>query len=99
MLDELGPTTVGELARADRTSQPTATAAVNALVERGWGARTPHPRDARSSLVEMTDTGRAVLAGARREYGAMLADRLPPYTAEDLRTATALIKHLLENHT
>ena len=98
ILDELGPSTVTALAQADRTSQPTMTAAVHALVDRGWAEKLPHPADARSSLVELTEAGRALLAGARREHGEILADRLPPYTADDIRQATALIKHLLESH-
>jgi DNA-binding MarR family transcriptional regulator len=98
ILDELGPSTVTALAEADRTSQPTMTAAVNALVERGWAGKRPHPDDARSCLVELTDPGRAQLAAARRQHGEILADRLPPYTTDDVREATALIKHLLENH-
>jgi len=98
ILDELGPSTVTALAQADRTSQPTTTAAVNALVERGWGTREPNPADARSSLVVMTEPGRGVLADARRRHGELLADRLPPYTSDDVDRAIALLKHLLENH-
>jgi len=98
ILDELGPSTVTALAEADRTSQPTMTAAVHALVDRGWAQKLPHPDDARSSLVQLTEAGRAQLTGARREHGEILADRLPPYTSDDVRRATALIKHLLENH-
>lgn len=97
LLDELGPSTVTALAQADRTSQPTTTSAVNALVERGWGTREPNPADARSSLVSMTVAGRAALGEARRAHGALLAERLAPYTADDVARATALLKHLLEN--
>jgi DNA-binding MarR family transcriptional regulator len=97
LIDELGPSTIKALAQADRTSQPTATTAVNALVERGWGVKSPHPSDARSCLVDMTEAGRAQLAAARRQHGQVLADRLAPFTVDDVIRATALIKHLLEN--
>jgi DNA-binding MarR family transcriptional regulator len=98
ILDELGPSTVTALAEADRTSQPTTTATVNALVERGWGVRTPHPDDARSSVVDLTEAGRDQLTTARQQHGDLVAQRLAPYTAEDLAKASALIKHLLENN-
>ena len=97
ILDELGPSTVTALAQADRTSQPTTTSAVNALVERGWAAKHAHPGDARSALVTMTDAGLAELTNARRHHGQLLAARLGPFSPDDVTRATALIKHLLEN--
>lgn len=57
MLDEYGPSTVSALAQADGCTQPSMTALVNALVERGWVTREPHPDDARSSLITTTADG------------------------------------------
>ena len=74
-LDELGPVSVGDLARADRTSQPTVSAAVGQLEERGLVTRLAHPTDARSTLVTLTDGGRTALTRARRRNGEVL-DRL-----------------------
>ncbi len=65
LLDELGPSTVGALAQADRCSQPTMTGIVNGLVDKGWVQRDPHPEDARASLVSMTAEGRKKLAAVR----------------------------------
>src|SRR5690242_3436775 len=56
-LDELGPSTVTDLAKADRTSQPTVSAALRALEDSGLVARQAHPADARSTLVSLTDEG------------------------------------------
>ena len=98
-LDELGPVTIGALARADRCSQPTMSAAVQNLCDRGWGAKTPNPADARSSLVDLTDTGRAVLEQARRERAAVVAARLrldPHHDEKDLATAVAVLRGLLD---
>src|SRR5918912_437987 len=60
-LEELGPVRVSELATADRVSQPTATALVQKLVERGWAERCTDPMDARAVRVSITDAGRAAL--------------------------------------
>jgi DNA-binding MarR family transcriptional regulator len=98
-LDELGPVTIGALARADRCSQPTMSAAVQNLCDRGWGVKTPNPADARSSLVELTDPGRAVLEQARRERAEVVAARLrldPHHDEHDLATAVAVLRGLLD---
>ncbi len=98
---ELEPVTIGALARADRCSQPTMSAGVAALVERGWAGKRPHPRDARSSLVALTSEGRSVLAQARRERAAVVADRLRADTRHDerdLATTVSVLRGLLEQH-
>src|SRR5690349_23631763 len=56
-LEDLGPTRVSDLAAADRVSQPTATAVVQKLVERGWVQRLADPADARAVRVTITDAG------------------------------------------
>ena len=86
LLDEQGPSTVTQLAHADRCSQPTMTGTVNALVEHGWARRTPHPDDARSSLVELTDAGREVLA--RTPVGFTRARRTARTSRADCTTSS-----------
>ena len=97
LLDELGPSTVSALAQADRCSQPTMTGLVNGLVLKGWLVRSPHPDDARSSLVSMTDDGLRVLAGVRRTNASLVADRIARSgrSPEDLATAVAVLSDLL----
>ena len=98
-VDELGPVTIGALAAADRCSQPTMSAGVQALCERGWADKTPNPADARSSLVSLTDAGRTVLTEARRERAAVVAARLrsdPRHDERDLATAVAVLRGLLD---
>ena len=100
-VDELEPVTVGALARADRCSQPTMTTAVHGLVERGWATKQANPADARSSLVSLTDEGRRVLTETRRTNAAVIAERLrtdPDHDEQDLATAVALIRGLLDQH-
>lgn len=98
-VDELGPVTIGALATADRCSQPTMSAGVASLCDRGWAAKQPHPTDARSSLVSLTVAGRAVLEQARRERAAVVATRLradPRHDERDLATAVAVLRGLLD---
>jgi DNA-binding MarR family transcriptional regulator len=98
-VEELGPVGIGALAVADRCSQPTMSAGVRYLCQRGWAAKQANPADARSTLVTLTDEGRRVLEQARRERAAVIAARLrtdPHHHEEDLATAVAVLRSLLE---
>jgi DNA-binding MarR family transcriptional regulator len=97
LLDELGPSTVGALAQADRCSQPTMTGIVNGLVDKGWVQRAPHPDDARASLVSLTADGRQKLTAVRDRNAALVAERiaLSGRSTEELATAVAVLSALL----
>jgi len=98
-VDELEPVTIGALATADRCSQPTMSAGVQNLCERGWARKQPNPADARSSLVSLTPAGRSVLTDARRERAAVVADRfraVSGHDEQDLATAVAVLRDLLD---
>lgn len=97
MLDEYGPSTVSALAQADGCTQPSMTGLVNALVERAWVTREPHPDDARSSLITMTPEGHDALQRFREHNGAVLAERIARSgrSAEDVATAVAVLTDLL----
>lgn len=99
LLDELGPSTVSALAQADRCSQPTMTGLVNGLSEKGWVQREPHPDDARSTLVTMTDAGRQVLTSVRRRNATLVAARIEASgrSPEELATAVAVLSDLLSH--
>lgn len=102
LLDEHGPLAITALAVVDRSSQPTMSAAVAQLVRHGWVTKAPNPDDARSSVVTLTAAGRAELAGVRRRHGehiaALLTDH-PDLTTEDLATAVAVLRAVLEKGT
>src|SRR5438309_1202003 len=72
-LDELGPVSITELARADRTTQPTISNAVRALEDRGLVTRTANAQDARSSTLALTDAGRDELAAVRARHAEIVA--------------------------
>jgi DNA-binding MarR family transcriptional regulator len=97
-VEELEPVTVGDLATADRCSQPTMSAGVATLVGRGWATKGPNPRDARSTLVRLTDAGRLVLADTRRRRADVVAERLrldALHDEHDLAVAVAVLRGLL----
>ena len=60
-----GATSLGELARAERVSQPTMTQLVDALEHAGLARRAPDANDRRRCIVELTPEGRALVRRAR----------------------------------
>ena len=107
ILDEVGAVGISQLAQLDNCSQPTMSAAVASLSELGLISKTPHPSDARSSVVELTPAGRQELQDVRTRYASAIAARLEErgHTTEQLATAVAVLRdvvepaHLTEEHT
>lgn len=101
ILDELGPTTVSQLAEVDRCTQPTMTGIVRGMVERGLVAKTPNPADSRSTLVTMTNEGRAVLTEHRQRYAEFVAGRARAAgrSAADIEAAVGLLADLVNGPT
>ena len=99
LLDEHGPVGISRLAELDRCSQPTMSNAVAQLVDRGWAAKQPNPDDGRGSVVTLTGRGRGELDRIRRLNGervaTILAER-PDLTTDDLATAVAVLRAILE---
>ena len=97
LLDELGPSAVGALAEADRCSQPTMTGLIKGLVEKGWAERSPHPEDARSSLVSLTPAGAELLGRVRERNAALVAERIEAagLSPQDLATTVAVLADLV----
>jgi DNA-binding MarR family transcriptional regulator len=98
-LDELGPTRISELAKADRCSQPTMSNLVQRQEENGFVRREPDPADSRASLISLTTAGRTELERARHEAGEAIATRLrhlPPADIETLQAAVTVIHRILK---
>jgi DNA-binding MarR family transcriptional regulator len=98
-LDELGPTRISELAKADRCSQPTMSTLVQRQEEQGLVRRDADPADSRASLISLTEAGYAELQRGRQEAGAAVATRLRQLPATDLATleaAVTVMRKLLE---
>jgi DNA-binding MarR family transcriptional regulator len=90
-LDELGPTRISDLAKADRCSQPTMSTLVQRQEEQAWVRREADPADSRASLISLTDAGLAELRRARQEAGAAVAARLRQLPDTDLATLEAAV--------
>lgn len=101
LLDEHGPLTVTALAALDQCAQPTMSAAVGRLAGQELVTKRPHPDDARSSVVALTARGAADLADVRRANGddvrRRLAGRPDPITTDELATAVAVLRAVLED--
>ena len=92
-----GRLSMGELAAEERVRPPTVTRVVNALAERDLVRRTTAPHDGRQSLVELTESGRALLLANQRLRAEWLADRLADLDAAELdvlRTAVPLLSRV-----
>lgn len=98
LLDELGPTRIGDLARADNISQPTLTVQVDRLERAGLVARRSDPQDSRAVRVRITPTGRTSLAEARSARAAALAPLIEAASPEQrarLRAAADVLASLV----
>lgn len=98
LLDEHGPLGVTQLAKLDRCSQPTMSAAVAQLVESGLVSKEPNPVDARGSVVSLTEEGREALVSQRTAWASTVTERLLAHnrTQEELETAVSVLRDLLE---
>src|SRR3954466_2210089 len=97
--DRHGPLTPSELAQRERVQRPTITRLVARLEEMGLLARAADPGDKRSSLLSITDEGRALLDEARERKDAYLASRLQRLDDEEraaLDRAATILERLLE---
>ena len=94
MVGKLGPQTVPQMARARCVSRQHIQALVNALMEARLVELQDNPAHRRSSLVELTPKGRAVV-DAINDREAEVAELLRfDLTGEQMRQATATLKRL-----
>ncbi|MFI1462935.1 MarR family winged helix-turn-helix transcriptional regulator [Nocardia carnea] len=95
VLDHHGALRVGDFARIDRSSQPSATALIGRLVSQGYASRRRDPADSRGVLVELTPAGRARLAAFRTAMRNALSERLAGFDAERLTRMAGDLRDLL----
>ncbi|HEY2651748.1 MAG TPA: MarR family transcriptional regulator [Solirubrobacteraceae bacterium] len=99
-LDREGPRSVSELATAERIRPQSMAQTVSDLEADGLVARRPDPDDRRRAMVELTESGRAVLAADRRQREGWLAQAIAEGLSEEeqqvLAEAVALLRHLAE---
>ena len=85
-LNSNGPQTLRALADGEHVQAPSMTRIVNALTEQGFVTRNAHPDDGRQVQVGITPAGEDVLAEARQQRTAWLAQRVAGLTEEERLT-------------
>lgn len=91
-LDRIGDgASVSELAEAIGVDQPRASRVVADCVDRGLVTRSTDALDARRSVIDLTDAGRAVIEERRRERRAAVERALDGFTAEERAQLAALL--------
>ena len=98
-IERHGPLTPSELAERERVQRPTVTRVLARLEESQLVSRAADPADRRSSLVSVSEEGRALLAIMRTRKDAYLAQRLATLDDDDrdtLARAAAILERMLE---
>ena len=85
-LNSNGPQTLRALADGEHVQAPSMTRIVNALTEQGFVTRNAHPDDGRQVQVGITPAGEDVLAEAREQRTAWLAQRVAGLSEEERLT-------------
>ncbi len=90
---------IGRLADEVAVTQPTATDSIRALVDKGLVVRITDPEDRRRTRIEITPSGRLLVAAGARSPGAVsaaVAALAPARQAEVLEVLLALIAGLVD---
>lgn len=90
-----GSQTLRELAEREHVQAPSMTRIVNALTQQGFAARQPHPGDGRQVHISITPAGQEVLAEARSQRTAWLAQRVAGLSEED-RLTLSRAAHIMQ---
>ncbi|CDM24782.1 MarR family winged helix-turn-helix transcriptional regulator [Castellaniella defragrans] len=99
LVDELETARIGDLARAERCTQPTMTAQVHRLQAQGLVSRAPDPEDARAARISLTEQGRRTLADIRRARAGIVESLVEQLDAADrarLHEAVRALSALLD---
>ncbi|WP_084523602.1 MarR family winged helix-turn-helix transcriptional regulator [Nocardia inohanensis] len=95
-----GPSTVADLARAERVRPQSMRLTVAALEDRGYLTRAPHPTDQRQNLLSLTPEGERLLNQAHDAKEDWLAEsiatKLSPTEQHSLLAAIPLLARLVE---
>jgi DNA-binding MarR family transcriptional regulator len=83
-LDAAGPMAMTELAERCHLALPPLSRAVMSLEEQGFTARSRNPKDARSTLVRLTDPGRNALERFAEANAELLDSALDQWSDEEL---------------
>ncbi len=87
---------VSEIAELIGVDQPRASRLVNESAERGLVTRRADERDARRSVVELTELGRSLLLRTTESRRTAVADAVAGFTAEETATFANLLARFVE---
>lgn len=88
-IQQLGPSTPGQVAAHERVQPPSLTRTLTGLLDLGLVVREPHPDDGRQVLVSLSAAGLAVLDAERERRDAWLHEQLQELTPNERRTLKA----------
>jgi DNA-binding MarR family transcriptional regulator len=91
-LSASGPLRPGDLAVREGVAAPTMTRIVAGLEEAGYVRRTPDPQDRRAVLVDLTDSGGALLVGERSTRSRELRRRVEALPESDRAALVAALQ-------
>jgi len=97
-ISDHGPVRISDLAVAENCSQPTITNHVKKLEAEQLVARTTDPRDARASMIALTDAGRLRLAEMRHSLGTSVLPMVSSLSRKDqkaLREGVEAMRRLM----
>jgi MarR family 2-MHQ and catechol resistance regulon transcriptional repressor len=89
-----GPLTLGDVGERVLLTSGSITAVVDKLERRGLVARRAAPSDRRVCYAELTDDGRALIAGIFPDHARVLRGAMAGLTTEEKQIATALLRRL-----
>jgi DNA-binding MarR family transcriptional regulator len=81
-----GSHTLGDLAERERVTAPSMTRTVNCLQESGYISRAADENDGRKVVIDLTETGRAVVQETARRRDAWVEESLAELTEDELDT-------------
>ncbi|MBX3100442.1 MAG: winged helix-turn-helix transcriptional regulator [Salinibacterium sp.] len=90
---------VSEIADVIGVDQPRASRLVNDSAERGLVTRRADDKDARRSVVELTDAGRAMLTSANASRRTAVTDAVADFTPEETAQFAALLNRFVAGWT
>jgi DNA-binding MarR family transcriptional regulator len=91
-----GPLRLSELAERMGITAPTASRAVDGLVELGLLERLPDPADRRAVRIDMTEPGRKDVEGRKARAAAALEPAVAALSAQDRARLAALLARLAD---
>jgi DNA-binding MarR family transcriptional regulator len=95
LLDRHGASSQQEISRRLGIDRTTMVALVDALADRDLVRRRPDPADRRKNIVELTDAGEKIRAGAAPAVDAVEASFLAPLSPPERETLLALLRRIV----